>query len=286
VFRTVKTRGFHFFHHKESEPTRKFCLEDLYPRIIYAFSDVICFVTDNSNTAEGTIERLIKWADHVLTKTVNQPSLPLAIIVANGMKNNPTGWLDEDFATDALLKRVKNVQLVDTKMRKIAQSWQDKLSNGRKIVSLFDLLQLYFEDICVVYIPSKQGKPDTIYGQYQKLRRRIKIECQRVQTKKEESENLLNTIELARYFNAAFNHFSHNSHKPFDFFKFSRNNNPLPEAFDQHASNLLRKMHQFYINIDSADRRMSSILASCISLATLEAETFSKLFLSFSEFYI
>lgn len=79
VFRTMKNRDFYISNpagFEGSKLTRKFCVEDMYPRIIYAFSDVVCFVTERANTAEVTIERLIKWADKVLTKTVNQPSLP------------------------------------------------------------------------------------------------------------------------------------------------------------------------------------------------------------------
>jgi hypothetical protein len=275
----MKDRDFYFSNPEGGKPTRKFCVEDLYPRIIYAFSDVICFVTERANTAEVTIERLIKWADKVLTKTVNQPSLPRAIIVVNGMKNNPTDWLDEDFATNAMLRETRNMLLVDPEIRKISQSWQDKLPNGRRLDSLFDLLQLYFEDICVVYIPLKHGNPpDIIYEQYQKLRRRIEIESEKIQTKKDRSWNRLNTTELARFFNGAFDHFSHNFNEPFDFFKFSRKNNPLPVAFDQHVTNLMRKMKQDNKNVGDLDTRIGSILASCISLGTLEAETFSRLF--------
>jgi hypothetical protein len=169
------------------------------------------------------------------------------------------------------------MRLIDPEIRLIKQSWRNKLPNGRRLESLYDLLQLYFEDICVVYIPLKLGHaPDIIYEQYQKLRRRIETECEKIQTKKDQSWNRLNTTELSRFFNGAFDHFSHNFNEPFDFFKFSRQNNPLPVAFDQHASNLMRKMQQDNRNIINLDTRVGTILASCISLGTLEAETFSR----------
>jgi hypothetical protein len=260
------------------KPTREFCVNDLYPRILYAFSDVICFVTESANSTEVTVKRLIEWADKVLTKTINQPSLPRAIIIANGMKNNPLEWLDEATATQAMLRDTKNMRLVDPGISKIVQSWHEKLPSGRRLRSLYDLLQLYFEDICVVYIPSKDSTaPNILHQQYQKLRNRIERECASIQAKKEQAWNRQNTAEVARYFKGAFDHFSRNFDEPFDFFRFSRENNPLPEAFDQHASNLMRKMQQDDRNSDHLDARIATILASYISLGTLENETFSEL---------
>lgn len=46
------------------------------PQILYAFSDVICFVTQQANIAEDIVERLIKWADKVHLKSLNQVALP------------------------------------------------------------------------------------------------------------------------------------------------------------------------------------------------------------------
>ncbi|KAH8672607.1 hypothetical protein BGZ60DRAFT_563027 [Tricladium varicosporioides] len=253
-------------------PTRKFCVEDLYPRMLYSFSDVVCFVTQQANTAEVTLEKLIKWADKVSTKTLNQLALPCAIIVVNGIRNNPEDWLDEKVATELMLRNVKNMQIVDPEMRRIADAWS---SPNRKLGSLEDIVKLYFDGIRVVYIPSKDNcAPDILYRQLQKLRNRILEETSRIQDKKNKSWSRLSAVELQIYFNSAFHHFSHFASQPFDFYTVSKSIRPPPEAFDQHISHLMGRMENYDLKnnrIGSLDDRIALIVASCISLAMLES---------------
>jgi hypothetical protein len=256
-------------------PTRKYCVEDLYPRMLYSFSDVICFVTQQTKTAEVTLEKLIKWADKVLSKTINQPSLPYAIIVMNGIRGNPQQWLDEDVATDQLLQNAKQMEIVDPEMRRLIKEWSERpLRSSRTHWSIYDLIHLYFDGIRVVYVPSKENvSPDVLYQQLQQLRNRIVFGRLQIQAKREKSWSRLNTTELPNYYIGAFHHFSNFPNQPFDFYTVSKANSPRPEAFDQHMSHLMDKFAIEDNDEDSPvrlDERIARIVASCISIAILD----------------
>src|SRR5436305_11041691 len=77
-------------------PTRSYCVGEVYPSMLYSFSEVICYVTSQPNTGEVTLSQLIKRADKSLTKTTNQPALPRAIIIINGLRTHPEEWLNKD----------------------------------------------------------------------------------------------------------------------------------------------------------------------------------------------
>jgi hypothetical protein len=82
--------------------TRQYAVENIYPRLLYAFSDTIVFVTKNpkkvisifncsvltlNRVVESVIEQLIDWAEAGLEHSSNQAMLPYAIIVFNSVDN-------------------------------------------------------------------------------------------------------------------------------------------------------------------------------------------------------
>lgn len=255
-------------------PTRKFVVEEVYPRILYAFSDVICFVTEAANVAEDTLGRLIKWADKSLSKTLNQPALPHAIIIVNGTKSNPEEWLDEDVATEQMLRNKGQMNLSDPELRKIAEGWGRITPGGPPLRTLYDVLSKYFGNIRVVYVPAKHAAShDTMYKQFQGLRRRIELESKAVQEYREQSWTLWDAEQLAVYFADAFEHFTNDLEKPFDFLKSSRKNNPIPKGFSQHISNLMRLMSDKARDQSETDRRIAALVASYISVESVNSGT-------------
>lgn len=259
-----------------SSLNRSFCVEELYPRILYAFSDVICFVTDLANAAEKTMEQLIKWADKVLSKTVNQPSLPHAILVINGLKTHPEDWLDEQIATEKMLRNRGEMSLRDPKLAAIATGWRQVMPRGTNLVSVYDLLLQYFSSIRVVYIPDvSKCTPDVLFLQYKQLKDRVTAQSRVAQSTKRESWNLLNASELSAYFDAAFSHFCDHFDEPFDFFKISRRNNPIVEGFDQHICNLMRRLGNEKDPADHLSKRIAPIVASSISVDMTTSKLYS-----------
>lgn len=263
---------------KHDKITRQYGVEDLYPRILYTFSDVLCFVAEQGNITEVTLHRLVRWADKALTRSINQPALPCAIIIFNGLKDAPLSWLDEEFATSKTLGKVENSNLKDPSISDIVSGWRAKLDGTNKqIKTLQDLLECYFRRIRVVYIPQRgQVTPDVLCGQYRKLSKLVHSECRVSQEQKHVSWNRMNAADLDMYFNAAFDHFSENRDVPFDFFEFSRKNNPVSETFSQHVANLMMKMNKREPDRTIAEQRVVPLVVSCISVSTLDSKKYSK----------
>jgi hypothetical protein len=55
------------------------------------FGGVLILPAMARRTIETVFAQLIKWADMVIQKSVNQPMLPFAIIVINGLKKEVRG---------------------------------------------------------------------------------------------------------------------------------------------------------------------------------------------------
>jgi len=254
----------------QAEPlTRKFCVEHVYPRILYAFSDVICFVTQQANIAEDIVERLIKWADKVHLKSLNQVALPHALIVVN---QKPISCSDERLASSEMLGKMQDWKLIDSELGKIAAKWNDLLPEGSQVKSMRDLLLRYFGSINVVHIPHIDAGPDQVHRQFQQLRTRIENEKAAVQGKRWRAFSQINAVQLETYLNAAFNHFSKDINEPFDFFKYSLDNNSLPEGLTGHATRLMSRIREKEWNAKWLDKRSAEIFSSYITLRIVSKE--------------
>ncbi|KAF2267002.1 hypothetical protein CC78DRAFT_577537 [Lojkania enalia] len=263
----------------ESVPTRRYCVEDLYPRILYSFSDVVCFVTQQTNIVENTLEKLVIWADKVLARTINQPTLPYAIIILNGTRGHPNEWLDEDEATKGILSRAKQATEFSPEIKEIIKKWiQAPVPPSKELDSIHDIAQFYFDEIRVVYIPDKNHTaPDILYRQIEQLRNRIVVGATHIQAQKEGSWSQLNSVQLQTYFNRAFTHFCTSPDSPFDFYEESKANCPLPVAISQHITHLMDLKASKFARGNSSDTernedRTIRLVASFLSLATLERE--------------
>ncbi|KAF7546084.1 hypothetical protein G7Z17_g8670 [Cylindrodendrum hubeiense] len=63
--------------------TRKAVVKHLYPRLLYAFSDVVCFVSNNARRSQNFLSKLIDWAKDGHERTINQQVKPALIIALN-----------------------------------------------------------------------------------------------------------------------------------------------------------------------------------------------------------
>jgi hypothetical protein len=238
-------------------------VDELYPRIVYILSDVICFVTEATNTAEVTLGRLIKWADKTRSGTLNQPALPHAIIIVNGTKSNPEEWLDENVATRQMLQSRGQIGLSDRELVEIAKRWEGVI--GTSPMTLYDILSRYFGNIRVVYIPPKDGAShDIIYRQLQKLRARVETESRAVRSSRGRSGSLWDAEQLSAYIVDTFEHYTNDLNRPFDFFKSFRENNPIPKGFTQHMTDLMRLMSASTRDQSEVDRRVAALVSSYI----------------------
>lgn len=221
---------------------REFVVANLYPRILYTFSDVVVFVLKNPKTFQSSVlTKLLDWGVNSLEKSINQPSLPHAVIVLNATDPNiPEAEWDPDTATASLLASVKNT--IDSphcvpKLQKWADHWR---SLGKDIRTVQDLLLQYYSSFQVVRIPSSRFM--LIDDQVAKLQSVIRTSCARSFQAKRRARMLTSGDELNVFFQAGFRHFSTHLDIPFDFVEVALRNNPIPADFGDHILHLATVM--------------------------------------------
>ncbi|KAF8540174.1 hypothetical protein BDD12DRAFT_980545 [Trichophaea hybrida] len=197
--------------------SRGWMVKKFYPRILFTFSDVVCYVTKNFRTMEVVISRLIRWANAVFQTSVNQPLLPYAIIIVNALEDkgaqDNSGWWEDD-PTIAQLDKHTDSFKDDPFLEGLARQWRIR---GKEIHTLKDLISCYYCGIKIICVPHMNAAPSRINTQYRKLQGLIKNASMETYKMRCNAELLMNSEELDIYFSYAFNHFSQNPTKPFDF---------------------------------------------------------------------
>ncbi|KAI5462890.1 hypothetical protein BGZ63DRAFT_402245 [Mariannaea sp. PMI_226] len=128
----------------ESE-TRRIIVENIYPRILYAFSNVVCFVTSNSRSSASFLSRLIDWAREGYDRILNRRLKPALIIVLNKdfEDRNRPGAQDPARALLRSFEQTSEFERLKTKWR----------HQGRNIERAEDLILCYYTSFNVVAIP-------------------------------------------------------------------------------------------------------------------------------------
>ncbi|KAI5782162.1 acyl transferase/acyl hydrolase/lysophospholipase [Pyronema domesticum] len=248
--------------------SRAWMVRKFYPRILFTFSDCVCYVTKNFRTMEVVIARLIRWAHAVFQTSVNQPLLPYAIIIINALEDKvqPSGnwWWDEDPTESQLNKHINSFK-DDPILEGLAKQWRDR---GKTIDTLTDLINCYYCGIKIVCVPHMNSAPSRIDAQYKRLQLLINEAATATYTMRQNAELLMNSEELDIYFSYAFNHFSQNPGKPFDFLNAAFQHSPIEATFKYHiikAATRLLETKQFEPD-GHLFNNLAPLIASCILL--------------------
>jgi hypothetical protein len=136
-----------FWMDSKAKRTRQFAASQLYPRILFAFSDVVVFVHRNPRAIEGVLERLLDWGSVAIETTYNQPILPYAIVALNAteLDIDPEMW-DVQTSTQSLLGSLLNTIDKNVTFSKYAELWRKR---GRKIDTVEDLMLCYYSALRV-----------------------------------------------------------------------------------------------------------------------------------------
>ncbi|KAI6752499.1 hypothetical protein HG530_013868 [Fusarium avenaceum] len=129
--------------------TRKLIVEHLYPRVLYGFSDVVCFVTTNGRASESFLGQLIDWAQESHDRILNQRTKPALIVILNivvDMEGNSSADAKQD-----LLRRFQNTG----RFRRFQALWKER---EHPIRNTSDLLRCYYSDFEVVLIPALSSR--------------------------------------------------------------------------------------------------------------------------------
>ncbi|THY02934.1 hypothetical protein D6D02_08272 [Aureobasidium pullulans] len=266
----------HSFHHvserdliwadKSWRKTREFAVRELYPRLLYTFSDVIVFVLKNPKVIESVLVKLVEWAAAALEGSSNQPVLPHAIIALNASENaTSTELWDVDIATTTLMKEMSQTVFQNETLKKYVQFWHKR---DRIIRTVEDLILSYYTSIKVVRIPTT-GRPNLIAKQINDLTANIRSACQVSGRRKGDLRMLLNAEDMQPYLQYAFDHFSKSIESPFDFVQASFAHSPIPDDFGGNILKLAVQLMEAWK--DRAGPRpifeeLAVVVASCIML--------------------
>ncbi|OCL08712.1 hypothetical protein AOQ84DRAFT_339905 [Glonium stellatum] len=247
--------------------TRQFAVGDLYPRLLYSFSDVVVFVSKNAKTFQSTLERLLNWGSRSLEMSVNQPALPHAIIAFNATSIgvDESEW-DIESATKSLLDEATyslDPKLGVHSLIGLAEGWK-----GRKqIKTVHDLLKCYYSSFSVVRIPIG-GRYNLLGDQLRKLHTRIRDCCENSYNAKRQGHMLLSSNAFNIYMRFAFDHFAGALNEPFNFANVSLKLNPIPQDFGGHVFRLASCIYAAKgrdIRLDLYEG-LSDVIASCVLL--------------------
>ncbi|GAW26646.1 putative lysophospholipase-like protein [Rosellinia necatrix] len=248
--------------------SREFAVTNLYPRLLYTFSDVIVFVLRNPRVIEHVFERLVKWAAAAIETSSNQPVLPHAIIALNASENDSdvTQW-DVPHSTESILFDLQNTVNRNETFKKWAQFWRER---GRTIETLLHLILCYYSSIQIIRLPA-EGRPKLMEDQINQLYASILSGSIAARHARYQARMLLDVEDLNNYLQEAFNHYSNTLESPFDFVQASFRNSPIPPDFGGNILKLALEMMAILKAEKRLDARrifaeLSYMVASCIML--------------------
>ncbi|EGX45760.1 hypothetical protein AOL_s00140g76 [Orbilia oligospora ATCC 24927] len=126
---------------------RRDAVKALYPRLLYIFSDVICYVTSDHKSWADLAVRLMEWSKVGAQNTINQCSLPALIIILNAPKIENENWISGNYnaATADFFQAVDEEIRENNMLRELARQ------HGVKTMS--DLFARSFSSVYLHYVP-------------------------------------------------------------------------------------------------------------------------------------
>jgi hypothetical protein len=213
------------------------------------------------------LQKLLDWPFKSFEKSLNQVALPHVIIALNATEisagTDDSQW-DEHTATRIFMEDFNKVLDRGNEFNKYIQFWKDR---GKKIQSLEDLLKCFYASITVIRIPAKPAYM-RIKSQVLRLYTIIERCCYTAYKTRVQVRMLSDADDLHTYLQYAFDHFSIDLDKPFNFIEASLKNNPIPGTF---AGNILKLAIQIMDRTRLTDGTkifsiLGQIVASCILL--------------------
>ena len=239
--------------------------ELFYARFLYAFSDVVVFVTKEDQRFQQDMQRVLEWAASALNSSINHLAQKTLIIVRHMANQHVIEFYDRQFLKDHMFENLCPVWEGSPALAEFRKKHNDKQRFQQRIIhSNSDFFQVFFQEVHACYIPDKDKAPrDQIFEQYRKLRMDIVRTSEMGQVIRSRSWTQYNIPTLSHLLNRAFEHFRI-SEIPFDFYKAARKDNPNPVSVSDHIANLLRHMRLSEGRVNQMFPQVVSIcLVSC-----------------------
>ncbi|KAJ0109487.1 hypothetical protein J7T55_000413 [Diaporthe amygdali] len=249
---------------------REFAVSQLYPRILYTFSDVVVFVLRNPRAFESTVlDKLIRWGQRSIDASLNQPALPHAVIVLNATEDVDAREWDVTSATEMLLSDIHDAVHREPALQEHVRAWARR---GRKITNTSELLACYYASVSVVRVPHKGGSYMLMDEQAGKLMELVRGRCAASHATKRQLRMLATAEKLQGYLQAAYDHFTKTLDAPFDFVREALRKFPIPRNFQGNVLSLALSIRDNSTKtVLKEDARqiflaMGPMIASCIML--------------------
>ncbi|KAK6511350.1 hypothetical protein TWF481_000270 [Arthrobotrys musiformis] len=246
---------------------RRTVVKKIYPRFLYIFSDVVCYVTKDHRSWADTAVRLLEWSSAGAQTTINQYTLPALIIILNAPIVENSDWVsdDQDAVTRDFFRVIENELEANDNLTGLASKYGD--------TSMLELFKRSYSSVHVHYIPlqgnGRLGNVDVVYKQTERLLARIKSDTARVQKNRAGSLTRFDNKQLSTIADLAFKHLATGSAEPFDFGR-CRQHAGVLETLDSHFGEYLR--HCFKSNIRLGLGACVSALGSAIFMNALLAK--------------
>lgn len=217
--------------------------ELFYARFLYAFSDVVVFVTKEDQRFQEDMQRLLEWAASAVNKSINHLAQKTLIIVRNMANRHVSEFYDEEYLKTSIFENLGPLWKGSEQL----SAFRNNYNRGHELVqrhihSNSDFFAIFFQEVKVCYIPDKDKAPmDEIFAQYQTLRKQIVRASEAGQEIRAKCWTQYNIPTLSHLLLRAFEHFRI-SEKPFDFYQAARKDNPNPVSVSDHIANFLRHM--------------------------------------------
>ncbi|KAI1100934.1 hypothetical protein F4804DRAFT_348064 [Jackrogersella minutella] len=246
---------------------REYSVSQLYPRILFTFSDTVVFVLRNPRSFESTVlNKLVRWGAASVDKSLNQPILPHAIVVLDATEDVDEKEWDVVTATNRLMSAIQGAIAREPALDEYVQTWR---RCGKEIRSTDDLLKHYYASVTVIRVP-RRGSYMLMDQQVEKLSDLIKRRCSDSHLKKKQVRMLANADMLQVYLHASFDHFTKDLESPFDFVKEALGHNPVSRSFEGNILHLAVSMKDHSnnkaIQNDAKEifQRLAPMIASCV----------------------
>lgn len=260
----------------QEPPSRTLVVRNLYPRILYTFSDVVCYITTNPKATEDEISNLLDWASSGHEWNFNQRVRPgLLIIVNKDGRTGDTGrqWCDVDYATKTLTDKLS----LSDRFKRLQELWHQR---GKELETTKDLILCYYDSFRVVCIPSLNAQSTTVIAaQFEKLYFEIQASSQKLRRKRQLVGMDLDVESLMLYMNHAFHRLSKGLKNPIDFHYLATKVSQTPTGFPGHLVNVLATLKDNQqgpsaeASIGQEQRLLNSVIPYLASSIVLEIST-------------
>ncbi|RDW86484.1 uncharacterized protein DSM5745_03126 [Aspergillus mulundensis] len=208
------------------EAQRKTAIGELFPRILYNFSDVVVHVVISaaSRTREEDIVKLLEWAQSSRAAAVNRALLPHLIVVLN--MSDPDSELNWD-AKKMTAKIFKEHQPALVENKTIREHKEALERIHARIDTLEDLLKYSYSSVQFIKLPNGSNSA-RLSKQLQVLHQMIYDTTEEAHDIKRKAKMLLCSDDLNTFFRLGFDHYATNLDKPFSFLETIFSLHPLP----------------------------------------------------------